>query len=135
MNTTTENNVVEVISKATRAQAIYGEEAAKGEDKLRARVIARFKSELEMSANGSSTYFQNCKKRAAGEKVKHYYKPKGEAKSVVKTDEVEVEPVFVILQNGERQLMKSQQEAELFIKTYGGTIDLGEDQQEQEAAA
>lgn len=63
------------VNKADTAQAIYAEEAAIGDEKLRARVIARFKSELTMSDAGASTYFQNCKKRANGEKVKHYYKP------------------------------------------------------------
>lgn len=128
MNAATETNVV-VISKAQQAQAIFAEEAAKGDEKLRARVIARFIAELSMGKPGASTYFQNCKTVAAGNKIKRYYAVKGEA--VAKTQEVEVEPVFVILPNGERTLMESQQAAELFVKTYGGSIDLGE----EEAAA
>lgn len=66
---------IKVNRKADTAQVIYAEEAVIGDEKLRARVIARFKSELSMSDAGASTYFQNCKKRANGEKVKHYYKP------------------------------------------------------------
>ena len=65
---------VQNINKAAVAQNIFVEEAAKGDDKLRARVIARFKAELSMSPQGASTYFQNCKTKAAGQKVKHYYK-------------------------------------------------------------
>lgn len=79
---------VTTINKAAVAQAIYVEEAAKGDEKLRARVIARFKAEpLNMGPQGASTYFQNCKKKAAGLKVKHYYKPKGKRSVVVKAEE------------------------------------------------
>lgn len=69
---------VKVPTKAEQAQAIFVEEAAAGDDKLRARVIKRFKDELGMGDAGASTYFQNAKKKAAGEKVKHYYKGKGD---------------------------------------------------------
>lgn len=68
------------LNKAQQAQAIFAEEVAKGDDKLRARVIKRFKEELGMKDAGSSTYFQNCKTRAAGNKVKNYYKPASERK-------------------------------------------------------
>lgn len=84
---------VQTINKAAVAQAIYVEEAAKGDDKLRARVIARFKAELDMSPQGSSTYFQNCKTKAAGAKVKHYYKPKGNKAAKV----VEMEAQLLLL--------------------------------------
>lgn len=74
---------VQTINKAAVAQAIYVEEAAKGEDKLRARVIARFKTELSMGPQGASTYFQNCKTKAAGQKVKHYYKRRTAVKAAI----------------------------------------------------
>ncbi len=75
------------ISKAQQALAIFTTEAAAGDDKLRARVIARFKAELGMGPAGASTYFQNVKKIAAGGKVKHYYKPASERKTT--TDPVD----------------------------------------------
>lgn len=84
---------VQTINKAAVAQAIYVEEAAKGDDKLRARVITRFKAELGMSPQGSSTYFQNCKTKAAGLKVKHYYKAKGNKSAKV----VEMEAQLLLL--------------------------------------
>lgn len=84
---------VQTINKAAVAQSIFVEEAAKGDDKLRARVIARFKAELGMGAPGASTYFQNCKTKAAGAKVKHYYKAKGNKAAKV----VEMEAQLLLL--------------------------------------
>lgn len=87
--TTTEDATVtteiKAPSKADQAQVIFTEEAAKGEEKLRARTMARFSAELQMSTACGSTYFQNCKKKAAGEKVKHYYKPASERKTTTET--------------------------------------------------
>lgn len=74
---------VQTINKAAVAQTIFAEEAAKGDDKLRARVIARFKAELSMGPQGASTYFQNCKTKAAGQKVKHYYKRRTAIKAAI----------------------------------------------------
>lgn len=84
---------VQTINKAVVAQSIFVEEAAKGDDKLRARVIARFKAELNMGPQGASTYFQNCKTKAAGQKVKHYYKAKGNKPAKV----VEMETQLLLL--------------------------------------
>lgn len=66
------------MSKAELAVQIYNEEVAKNDEStLRKRTIARFKSELSMGDAGASTYYQNTKKKAAGEKVVHYRpKPK-----------------------------------------------------------
>lgn len=97
---------VAVVSKAAKAQAIYAEEAAKGEDKLRARVIKRFKDELGMGDAGASTYYQNCKKIAAGGKVKHYYKPQSKATA----QEEGAETFGVQLKDGSLKVCSSQQE-------------------------
>lgn len=127
------DNVIEtttaevVVSKSVKAQVIFGEEAAKGEDKLRARVIARFISELEMSKAGASTYFQNCKTVAAGGKVVHY-RPKKD--KVEKQPENDLEPVLVKRPDGSHKFCKSQQEAEAYIAEHGGEIELGDEASE-----
>lgn len=61
------------MSKAQLAVNIYNEELAKNDEAtLRKRTIARFKAELSMGDAGASTYYQNTKKKAAGEKVINY---------------------------------------------------------------
>lgn len=55
------------MTKAERAIEIFNEVAG-----VRAAFIASVVSELGMSPAGASTYFQNTKKKVAGEKVKHY---------------------------------------------------------------
>jgi len=61
------------MSKAQLAVQIYNEELAKNDEStLRKRTIARFKSELSMGDAGASTYYQNTKKKANGEKVVNY---------------------------------------------------------------
>lgn len=119
----TESNVVEevvevVVTKAEKALIIYQEEFAKGVDKLRSRVIERFIKELDMGKPGSSTYFQNCKKKAVGEKVKHYYKKVGE-KTVVETvdDSKEEMDVFEVeLKDETIKCFLSQQELTDFVE-------------------
>lgn len=121
----TESNVVVVeevvevvVTKAEKALIIYNEEFAKGVDKLRARVIERFIKELDMGKPGSSTYFQNCKKKAVGEKVKHYYKKVGE-KTVVETvdDSKEEQDVFEVeLKDETIKCFLSQQELTDFVE-------------------
>ncbi|MND75459.1 hypothetical protein D3C80_670780 [compost metagenome] len=60
-------------TKAEQALNIYNEEVSKNDEStLRKRTIARFKAELEMGDAGASTYYQNTKKKASGEKVVHY---------------------------------------------------------------
>ena len=58
-------------TKAELAMAIYLEV-----DGVRAAFIKRAMEELGMSKPGASTYHQNCKVKAAGGKVKSYYKSK-----------------------------------------------------------
>lgn len=61
------------MSKAQLAVEIYNEELAKNDEStLRKRTIARFKAELSMGDAGASTYYQNTKKKASGEKVVNY---------------------------------------------------------------
>lgn len=113
---------VQTINKAAVAQTIFAEEAAHGDDKLRARVIARFKAELSMSSPGASTYFQNCKTKAAGGKVKHYYK----AKTKTTVQQTAAETVLLLThqpagrwaaeQNGVVVTFKTRTEAQSFAK-------------------
>lgn len=127
------DNVIEtttaevVVAKSVKAQVIYGEEAAKGEEKLRARVIARLMSELDMGKAGASTYFQNSKKVANGGKVVHY-RPKKD--KVEKQPENDLEPVLVKRPDGSHKFCKSQQEAEAYIAEFGGEIELGDEASE-----
>lgn len=125
-----------VVTKADKALAIYVEELAKGVDKLRARVIARFITELDMGKPGSSTYFQNCKKKAVGEKVKHYYTKKGD-KSLSKdvdnsTDDVP-ESFEVKLLDGTIKCFMNQQECDLFIEENASIVDPDQSKEEAEA--
>lgn len=66
------------MTKAEQAVAIYKEEAAKSEDAkvVRTACIERFKTELNMTQSGATTYFHNSKKKATGGVVKSYYKGK-----------------------------------------------------------
>lgn len=118
---TTTEAVVE--SKSSKAQVIYTEEAAKGDDKLRARVIARFKSELGMSPQGASTYFQNCKTKANGGKVKHY-RPKSDKKVVDKTDDSKEDTILfdVEMEDGTIHSFTTQEAAEQHIAEKGGEL-------------
>lgn len=121
-------NNVQTINKAAIALEIYKEEAAKGDDKLRARCIARFKAEpLNMGPQGASTYFQNCKKKAAGLKVPHYYKRKTPVKAEVAAA---VESLLLLthqaserwiaVQNGVEISFRTRGEAQAFAKVNGG---------------
>lgn len=115
-----------VVTKAERALQIYQEEFAKGVDKLRARVIERFIKELDMGKPGSSTYFQNCKKKAVGEKVKHYYKRVGEKNSTQTVDnstDVEPESFEVKLLDGTIKVFLNQQEMDKFIEENASIVD------------
>lgn len=105
-----------VLTKADKALLIFVEEAAKGDEKLRARCMKRFEDELSMQKAGASTYFQNCKKKAAGEKVKHYYKSKTEQKVVDDSSDDVPESFEVVLKDGTIQCFLNQQEKEDFIK-------------------
>jgi len=128
----TESNVVVeevvevVVTKAEKALIIYNEEFAKGVDKLRARVIERFIKELDMGKPGSSTYFQNCKKKAVGEKVKHYYKRVGEknTSSTVDNSSDDVPESFEVkLLDGTVKVFLNQLECDLFIESNPSIVD------------
>ena len=114
--TVTEVTTPAVESKSSKAQAIYVEEAAKGDDKLRARVIARFKAELGMSPQGASTYFQNCKTKASGGKVKHYRPKSAKSQQTETTDDSKenAEVFDVELADGTIKSFLSQEAADEF---------------------
>lgn len=138
MTNKTEVNVEVVVTKAERALEIYNEEFAKGVDKLRARVIARFIEELGMGKPGSSTYFQNCKKKAAGEKVKHYYKKVGDKKSDESLDNSSddvPESFEVKLLDGSVKVFLNQQECDLFIEANASIVDPDQTVEETEEQA
>lgn len=121
-------NNVQIINKAAVAQTIFVEESAVGEEKLRARCIARFKSELSMSAPGASTYFQNCKKKAAGLKVPHYYKRRTPAQNRSEVREMEAVLLlthqqaerWIAVQNNVEINFRTRGEAQKFAKDNGG---------------
>ena len=116
MTTQTTQAVVE-LSKAAKSDAIYTEELAKGVEGLRARCLTRFEAELGLKkAGGGSTYFQNCKKRAGGEKVKHYYIPKSVKPTVDIPDDSKEDAALidVELADGTVQSFLSQQAADEF---------------------
>ena len=71
------------MSKAARAIEIYNEELALGNESLRKRCIARYKSELAMKDAGAGTYFQNTKKKmeAGGATPQLTLSPKPQAKT------------------------------------------------------
>lgn len=126
--TTTEDATVtteiKAPSKADQAQVIFTEEAAKGEEKLRARTMARFSAELQMSTACGSTYFQNAKKKAAGEKVKHYYKPKSEKPANEPTDDVNEDAVLfnVKKEDGTVESFMKLEDANQSIEANGGEL-------------
>lgn len=126
---------VKVLTKAEKAQAIFVEEAAVGEDKLRARVIKRFKDELGMGDAGASTYFQNAKKKAAGEKVKHYYKPKSAKPGNEPTNDVnEDAQLFNVKKaNGLVESFMKMEDAQECIEANGGEL-ISEEEAAQLAA-
>lgn len=105
------------LSKSAKSDVIYKEELAKGEEGLRARVLTRFETELGLKKQGGgSTYFQNCKTRAAGKKVKHSYTPKSKAPQEEKVDDSKEDaPLFdVELKDGTTRSFLSQQDADDF---------------------
>lgn len=115
---------VQTINKAEIALVIYKEELANGgEDKLRARCMKRFMSELDMGTAGASTYYQNMKKKAAGKKVPHYYKRKTPLKAEV-AQAVEsllllthqASERWVAVQNGVEVSFRTRGEAQAFAK-------------------
>lgn len=127
-----------VVTKAEKALAIFVEESAKGVDKLRARVIARFIAELDMQKAGASTYFQNSKKKAAGEKVKHYYKKAGEKNSASTVDNSSddvPESFEVKLLDGTVKVFLNQLECDLFIESNPSIVDPDQTVEEDEAEA
>lgn len=106
------------LTKSAKSDVIYAEEFAKGEDGLRARVLDRFEKELGLKKQGGgSTYFQNAKKRASGDKVKNYYTPKSKAPKADDNvdDSKEDAPLFdVELKDGTTKSFLSQQDADDF---------------------
>lgn len=124
-----------VVTKAEQALKIYQEEFAKGVDKLRARVIDRFIKELNMGKPGSSTYFQNCKKKAVGEKVKHYYKRVGDKnlnKDVDNSSDDVPESFEVKLLDGTVKVFMNQLECDLFIESNPSIVDPDQSIEEEE---
>lgn len=134
---TNQVEAVEVVelSKAQKSQLIFEEEAAKGDDKLRARCIARFVNELSMQKAGASTYFQNCKTRAKGEKVKHYRQKKEVEQTVDNSSDIEPEMFEVKLLDGNIKCFMSQLEADLFIESNPSIVDPDQSVEEDEAEA
>lgn len=99
------------MTKVEQAAVIYKEVNG-----VRADFIKRVVAELGMGQAGASTYFQNEKKRANGEKVVNY-RPKGEKKTTVDVvdDSMEDADVFdVELADGTIKSFLSQQEADDF---------------------
>ncbi len=135
MTTTEPTTEVVAESKSSKAQAIYVEEAAKGDEKLRARVIGRLKSELGMSPQGASTYFQNCKTKAAGGKVKHYRPKSTKAQTTEQTDDSQENAVLIDVkaEDGTIHSFTTQEAAEQHIAEKGGEI-VTDEEAEQEAA-
>lgn len=105
------------MTKAEQAQQIFTEVNG-----VRADFIKRAVEELGMSKAGASTYFQNCKTRAAGGKVKYYSKSTAKA-TVEKTvdeadDSMEDAPLFeVALGDGTTKCFLSQEAADEFRAT------------------
>lgn len=127
-----------VVTKAEKALIIYNEELAIGVDKLRARVIKRFIEELGMGKPGSSTYFQNCKKKAVGEKVKHYYKRVGEKNSSSTVDDssdIVPESFEVKLLDGTVKVFMNQLECDLFIESNPSIVDPDQSVEEEQEEA
>ena len=127
---TSATDAVEVVelSKSAKSDIIYSEELVKGLEGLRARCLDRFEKELGLKkAGGGSTYFQNCKTRAAGEKVKHHYKPVSKKAEQALNDEVndskeEAEIFSVVLKDGTEPSFMSQQALDEFVAANGDKI-------------
>jgi len=108
------------LSKSAKSDAIYAEELLKGEEGLRARCLTRFETELGLKkAGGGSTYFQNCKTRAKGEKVKHHYTPvskktEQKANDAVDDSKEDADLFDVALKDGTSQSFLSQEKADEF---------------------
>lgn len=101
------------LSKSAKSDVIYAEELLKGEEGLRARCLTRFETELGLKkAGGGSTYFQNCKTRAKGEKVKHHYTPV--SKKADKKEEDDKETFGLALKDGSLKIFASQEEQDKF---------------------
>lgn len=111
MTTTVE---VKAPTKAELAQKIY--EEVNG---VRADFIKRAMEELGMSKPGASTYHQNCKTKAAGGKVKSYYKSKKNTTEVIEEsndDLADVELIDVTLKDGSIRSFMTQEAADAWIK-------------------
>ena len=105
----------QVKSKAELAQQIFVEVNG-----VRADFMKRVTEELNMSKAGGSTYFQNCKTRASGQKVKHYYKSKSKANEQQEAEKVndemaDAELFEVELADGSIKCFMSQQAKEEFV--------------------
>lgn len=105
---------METKSKAQLAQQIFAEVNG-----VRADFMKRVMEELGMSKAGGSTYFQNCKTRANGQKVKHYYKPKSKVNEQqvdekVNDEMVDAEVFEVELVDGTIKCFMSQQAVDEF---------------------
>lgn len=101
-------------TKAERALTIYQEVNG-----VRADFMKRAMAELQMSKPGASTYFQNAKTKAAGGKVKHYYKSKAKSESTVDVtdDSMENAEVFEVeLKDGQIKCFLDQAELDQFKK-------------------
>lgn len=107
---------VQTINKAEIALNIFKTESAAGDDKLRARCIKRFKAELNMGDAGASTYFQNCKKKAAGQKVPHYYKRKT---PLTRSDVVAMEAMLLLTHQQAERWCAVSNDVEVGFKTRG----------------
>lgn len=132
---TNQVEAVEVVelSKAQKSQLIFEEESAKGDDKLRARCMKRFEDELSMQKAGASTYFQNCKTRASGGKVKHYRQKKDDVQTVDNSNDDLPESFEVLLNDGNIKVFLSQQEKEDFIKANESIVSANQEIEDEAA--
>lgn len=114
MTNTNNTTVVVELNKTQKSDVIFVEEAAKGDEKLRARVIKRYKEELGMGEAGASTFYQNAKKRAAGEKVKHYRSKKAVDKVEEQVDDSKEDAALIDIElaDGTIKSFLSQQAAD-----------------------
>lgn len=115
---------VKTVSKAEQAQVIFAEVNG-----VRADFIKRVMEELGMGKPGASTYFQNCKTKANGGKVKHYRPKKAEGQQQHADDDKET--FGVALKDGQLKIFGSQQERDDFIEANADLI--AEDQGEEAA--
>lgn len=109
------------LSKSAKSDLIYAEELAKGTDGLRARCLTRFEAELGLKKNGGgSTYFQNCKTRASGAKVKHHYKPA--SKKTEQQADDDKETFGLALKDGSLKIFASQEEQDKFAEEHADQV-------------